>query len=57
MAKLSVVICVYNTDEFYFEQCLKSVYNSTVDDLEVIVVDDGSNKDYSKLLKKFNNKS
>lgn len=54
MAKLSVVICVYNTEEIYFEQCLKSVYESTVSDLEVIVVDDGSNKDYSKLLKKFN---
>lgn len=53
MAKLSVVICVYNTDEIYFEQCLNSVFNSTVSDLEVIVVDDGSSKDYSKLLKKF----
>ena len=53
MSKLSVVICVYNTDEKYFEQCLKSVFDSTMNDLEVIVVDDGSNKDYSKTLKKF----
>lgn len=54
MAKLSVVICVYNTDEIYFEECLKSVFNSSLKDIEVIIVDDGSTKDYSKLIKKFN---
>ena len=54
MEKLSVVICLYNTDEQYFEKCLNSVYDSTLTDLEVVVVDDGSNKDYSNILKKHN---
>lgn len=53
MAKLSVVICVYNTDEGYFEECLKKIYDSTLTDLEVIVVDDGSSKDYSQILKTY----
>jgi len=53
MAKLSVVICVYNTEEEFFERCLNSVFDSSLSDIEVIVVDDGSSKDYSKLLKKF----
>lgn len=54
MAKLSVVICVYNTNERYFDECLTSIFDSTLKDIEVIVVDDGSTKDYSKILKKFN---
>ena len=54
MAKLSVVICVYNTEESYFENCLNSIYDSTIaKDLEVVVVDDGSTVDYSELMKKF----
>lgn len=50
---LSVIICVYNTDEKLFEKCLKSIFNSTLQDLEVIVVDDGSTKDYSYVLNNF----
>ncbi len=53
MAKLSVIICVYNTDEKYFEECLSKIYDSTLTDLEVIVVDDGSTKDYSNILKTY----
>lgn len=53
MNKLSVILCVYNTDEKMFETCLKSVFDSSVKDLEVIVVDDGSTKDYSKILQNF----
>lgn len=52
--KLSVVVCVYNTDEKYFEECLHSIFSCTAKNLEVIVVDDGSTFDYSKILAKFN---
>lgn len=55
MAKLSVIVCVYNTDEQLFKQCLDSIYDSTLKDIEVIVVDDGSTKDYSKILKSYRN--
>lgn len=51
--KLSVIVCVYNTDEKYFEECLHSLFSCTHKDLEVIVVDDGSSNDYSKLISKY----
>lgn len=53
--KLSVVICLYNTDEKYFENCLKSVRRSTLaaDDYEILVINDGSDKDYSRLFEKY----
>lgn len=52
--KLSLIACVYNTPKEYFESSLKSVYNSTLKDFEVIVVDDGSDIDYSEIIKKYN---
>ena len=55
MAKLSVIIPVYNTDFEMFSKCLESVHNSSIKDLEVIVVDDGSSVDYSSLIKKYKN--
>lgn len=39
--KVSVGLAVYNA-ETYLEQCLKSLVSQTCDDLEIIVVDDGS---------------
>ena len=41
MPKISVVIPVYNTEE-YLEQCLDSVLGQTLQDVEVICVDDCS---------------
>lgn len=39
--KVSVIIPVYNI-ETYLEQCLESVCNQTLQDIQIIVVDDGS---------------
>lgn len=41
MAKLSVVIPVYNVESYLWE-CLDSVVNQTLTDIEIILVDDGS---------------
>lgn len=41
MAKISVIIPVYNSDE-YLAKCLESVINQTYQDIEIILVDDGS---------------
>ena len=39
--KISVVIPVYNV-ESYLERCLESVVNQSLNDLQIILVDDGS---------------
>ncbi len=41
MPRISVVVPIYNVEEF-LDECLRSVAAQTVDDLEVVMVDDGS---------------
>lgn len=45
MDKISVVIPVYNTDEKLLDNCVKSVLFQTYENLDIIIVDDGSNKE------------
>lgn len=52
MTKVSVVIPVYNAEE-HLEQCLDSVVNQTLDDIEIICVDDGSTDGSAAILKKY----
>ncbi len=41
MPKISVIVPIYNV-EAYVEQCLDSILKQTIDDLEIICIDDGS---------------
>lgn len=52
MTKISVVIPVYNVEKF-LEDSLKSVLNQTLEDIELICVNDGSQDNSLQLLKKF----
>ncbi|MBQ7226670.1 MAG: glycosyltransferase family 2 protein [Clostridia bacterium] len=51
--KLSLIVCAYNTPTEYLDKCLGSVYTSTLKDFEVVLVDDGSDTDYSEILEKY----
>lgn len=50
--KVSVVMPVYNVIE-YLEECLMSVINQTLKDIEIICIDDGSTDGSSILLDKY----
>ena len=52
--RLSIVICLYNTDKKYLTECLDSIYGSTLKkDFETVVIDDGSTLDYSDIREKY----
>lgn len=55
MVKVSVIIPVYNV-ESYLEECLESVINQTLDDIEIICIDDGSTDNSPSILKKYQKK-
>ncbi|MBQ1261050.1 MAG: glycosyltransferase family 2 protein, partial [Clostridia bacterium] len=50
---LSVAICVYNTDRAHFEECLKSIRAQSLDGIQICVLDDGSDIDYSDLAERY----
>ena len=50
--KVSVIIPVYNTEP-YLRQCLDSVVNQTLRDIEIICVDDGSTDGSLSILKEY----
>ena len=51
--KLSIIICVYNTDPEYLREALQSIADSTLTDYEICMVDDGSTLDYTALAEAF----
>ncbi len=52
MIKVSVVVPIYNADK-YLEQCLDSVVNQTLKEIEIILIDDGSTDDSAKICQKY----
>lgn len=52
MAKISVIIPCYNAEK-YLDQCLSSVINQTLRDIEIICVDDGSSDNTVNLLHRY----
>lgn len=53
---ISVIVPVYNTS-MYLRQCLDSIKNQTLKDIEVIVVDDGSTDDSPAICDEFSDDS
>lgn len=52
MIKVSVLVPVYNTKK-YLDKCLESIINQTYRNLEIIIIDDGSNDGSSELCDKY----
>ena len=49
MKKVSVIVPVYNV-ESYLEKCLNSLVNQTLAEIEIIVVNDGSEDNSKKII-------
>ena len=52
MVKVSVIVPIYNAEK-YLKQCLDSIQNQTLTDIEVIMIDDGSTDGSSKIAKQY----
>lgn len=52
--RVSVIVPVYNV-ELYLEKCLLSLVNQTLQDIEIIVVNDGSTDGSQMIINKFEN--
>lgn len=55
MIKVSVIIPVYNAEK-YLKKCLDSVMNQTIDNYEVIAINDGSTDDSLNILREYEKK-
>ena len=52
MPKVSVIVPVYNVEK-YITRCLTSLVNQTIDDLEIILVNDGSTDNSEQIIRQF----
>lgn len=52
MKTLSIIIPIYNTSKEYFSKCLSSLLCAHQDQMEIVIVDDGSGEAYSLETKK-----
>ncbi|SHI08436.1 glycosyltransferase family 2 protein [Clostridium grantii] len=55
MAKVSIVIPIYNAEKT-LDKCIKSIINQSFRDLELILINDGSNDNSLKICEKYSNK-
>lgn len=55
MVKISVILPIYNAED-YLEKTLDSIINQSLNDIEIICVDDGSKDDTFKILKEYEKK-
>ena len=53
--KISIIIPIYNADK-YLRECLDSITNQTLDDIEIICVNDGSKDKSLEIIKEYKNK-
>lgn len=55
MYKISVIVPVFNSED-YLEKCLDSILNQTLNDIEIILIDDGSTDASLEIIKQYEKK-
>lgn len=53
-SNLSIIVIAYNTPEQYLQKCIESIIKQTYSQIEIIIVDDGSENNVSETIKKYN---
>ena len=52
MPKVSIIVPVYNVER-YIDKCLESLVNQTLEDIEIIIVNDGSTDNSKEIIEKY----
>ena len=55
MPKISIIVPIYNASK-YLNKCIDSLINQTFDDIEIILINDGSIDDSEVIIKSYNDK-
>ncbi len=55
MIKISIIVPVYNTSK-YLNKCLDSLLNQTLEDIEIIIINDGSKDNSEEIIKSYHDK-
>ncbi len=52
MPKVTIIVPVYNVEQ-YLNKCLDSIQKQTLDDIEVIIVNDGTKDNSEEIIDKY----
>ena len=51
--KITVIVTIYNTPEKYLKKCIDSIIKQTFKEIEIILVNDGSDKKTSEICRQY----
>ena len=52
MEKISVLVPIYNAEK-YIEKCLDSIVNQTYENIEIVLIEDGSTDNSLEIIKEY----
>lgn len=55
MNKITVIVPIYNTKEEFLRKCIESIINQSLKDIEIILVNDGSDERTKKICEEYKN--
>ena len=51
--KISVIVPIYNTNHHDLKKCIDSIIHQTYENLEIILINDGSTNEIEKICKEY----
>lgn len=56
MPRISIIVTIYNPQIEYFKECLESIKNQSFSDIEVLLIDDGSEQKVAQICDDYSNR-